>query len=164
VIFMFMVSLFLIGVLITLLCYKQQNTCNERPIVLHIENEQNTPNITEHKNQTHDAYRLATRNTMKQIGLLTAQGDSVTKPVILPLYGRRTYNGSSRWQYWAYSQDYTSWKIPVIYNGRSCSEIETGCDEIFDGDMVTVPSYEGIVFKSTLYKPGGLQYSPDVFQ
>ena len=87
------------------------------------------------------------------MGILTSQNhEHAEKPVILPLYGHHMQGHRSRWRYWAYSQQGTAWKIPVTYERRDCTQGDVGCDEIFDEDLVAVPSYPDIIFKTTLYK------------
>ena len=96
------------------------------------------------------------------MGLLTSvDNERRDQPLILPLYGARMPTHRDRYRYWAYSQQYTSWKIPVKHENRDCSQDEVGCQEIFDGDTVAVPNYDGVVFRATIYRPQGMDYSPD---
>ena len=65
------------------------------------------------------------------------------EPVILPLFGMPTYNGSNKWIYYTQVTDkFNQIKIPVTNKNRVCSS-ESGCDELYDGDIITIPAYNG---------------------
>lgn len=97
----------------------------------------------------------------QQVGILTAQSESSDNPFILPLYGRPTYYGSQQWEYYAASDKFHLWRMPVVSNNKDCS-LQYGCNEIYDGDFVTVPSYEGKSFKVTMYPKNNPRYIPYV--
>jgi hypothetical protein len=97
----------------------------------------------------------------QQVGILTAQSESSDNPFILPLYGRPTYYGSQQWEYYAASDKFHLWRMPVISNSKDCS-LQYGCNEIYDGDFVSVPSYEGKSFKVSLYPKNNPRYIPYV--
>ena len=80
---------------------------------------------------------------------------------ILPLFGRPTYNGSKRWNYYTSSDKFQNFKIPISRNGRKCSD-DTGCDEIMNGEMITIPSYNG-QFKVEIYDYDRPSYIPFVY-
>ena len=80
----------------------------------------------------------------RQIGILSGNNGKV-----LPLYGRRTYNGSNRWNYFTKANDHLSLKIPLEKNGKDCDE-QNGCDELYDDDLLHVPEYN-TDFKIKLY-------------
>ena len=80
---------------------------------------------------------------------------------ILPLFGRPTFNGSKRWNYYTSSDKFQNFKIPVSRNGRKCSD-DTGCDEIMNGEMITIPSYNG-QFKVEIYDYDRPSYIPFVY-
>ena len=65
-----------------------------------------------------------------------------TDSVILPLYGKPTYRGSNKWLYYTETDKLKPVKIPVNYGGKDCTD-DYGCDEIYDGTSVTIPSYNG---------------------
>lgn len=62
--------------------------------------------------------------------------------VILPLYGQPTYPGSNKWNYYTSSDKYHTFKMPITVNGRKCTD-DTGCNEIYNGDTITMPQYNG---------------------
>lgn len=97
----------------------------------------------------------------QQMGILTAQSDSSDNPFILPLYGRPTYYGSQQWEYYAASDKFHLWRMPVISQRKDCS-LQYGCNELYDGDEVGVPSYEGKSFKVSLYPKNNPRYIPYV--
>ena len=80
---------------------------------------------------------IATRGIedYRQIGILSSNNDRV-----LPLYGRRTYNGSNRWNYFTQANDHLALKIPLSSNGRDC-DTNTGCDELYDNDVIHISQY-----------------------
>jgi len=80
---------------------------------------------------------VATRGTedYRQIGILSGNNNKV-----LPLFGRRTYTGSNRWNYFTQANDHLALKIPLAKNGRECDS-NTGCDELYDYDSINVPAY-----------------------
>ena len=77
---------------------------------------------------------------------------------ILPLYGKPTYRGSNRWLYYTETDKYNPIKIPINVNDRDCTD-DTGCDELYNGNEVTIPSYNG-VFKVQIYKFNKPRYIP----
>ena len=81
-----------------------------------------------------------------------------TEPVILPLFGGPTYNGSSKWYYYTSTDKYNQIKLPLSNKNRSCN-VEYGCDELYDGDMVTVPAHNG-EFKVVKYEYDKPRYLP----
>lgn len=81
-----------------------------------------------------------------------------TEAVMLPLYGRPTYNGSNKWMYYISSDKYHSIKMPIQHKNRKCDS-EYGCDEIYDDDTVNVPSYNG-EFKVKIYEYDAPKYIP----
>ena len=77
---------------------------------------------------------------------------------ILPLLGRRTYNRSNKWVYYTATDKYNQVRIPISHNGRDCGG-EYGCDEIMDGDSITIPELNGS-FKAKVYENTSLHYIP----
>jgi len=80
---------------------------------------------------------------------------------ILPLFGRPTYAGSNRWNYYTSSDKFQSVKLPINIDNRKCTD-DLGCDELRDGDMVTIPSYNGR-FKVEIYDFDKPRYIPFVY-
>lgn len=62
--------------------------------------------------------------------------------VIMPLYGRPTYPGSNKWNYYVSSDKYHAVKMPVNIKGKSSDETH-GVDELFDNDNLQLPAYNG---------------------
>ena len=77
---------------------------------------------------------------------------------MLPLYGQPTYNGSSKWMYYISSDKYHSIKMPITHKEKKCDS-EYGCDELYNDDIVDVPSYNG-KFKVNIYEYDKPKYIP----
>tara|TARA_Y100000591_G_scaffold309634_1_gene311142 strand:- start:420 stop:944 length:525 start_codon:yes stop_codon:yes gene_type:complete len=126
--------------------------------------------IFEEPRKTTDGVRvnIATRGPtpkITQIGILskmTHSNDSGPgsdpEAHILPLLGRRTYNRSNKWVYYTATDKYNQVRIPISHNGRDCGG-EYGCDEIMDGDSITIPELNG-TFKAKIYENTSLHYIP----
>ena len=126
--------------------------------------------IFEEPTKTVDGVRvnIATRGPtpeISQLGILSkldntnntgpgSDGDSH----VLPLLGRRTYNRSNKWVYYTATDKYNQVRIPISNNGRDCGG-EYGCDEIMDGNTITIPELNGS-FKAKIYENTSLQYIP----
>ena len=80
---------------------------------------------------------------------------------ILPLFGRPTFPGSKLWNYYTSSDKYQNFKIPITHDGRKCSD-DIGCNEIMNGEMITIPSYNG-KFKVEIYNFDKPRYIPFVY-
>ena len=93
------------------------------------------------------------------IGILT-NTDMKSSPTILQLYGRAMYPGSYRWQYYTNSDNFQSVKVQIIHKGRECMN-DLGCDELYTGDSVRVPSYNK-EFKVELYRLDRPAYIPQL--
>ena len=104
----------------------------------------------------------------QQIGVLhkietsdeTMKVGNNTEPVILPLLGAPTYNGSNKWTYYTATDKYNQIKLPITNNNRKCDS-EYGCDELYDGDNVTIPAYNGS-FEVKIYEFDKPRYLPFV--
>lgn len=95
----------------------------------------------------------------QQVGILTSERkDGMDEPIIVPLFGRPTYRGSQKYQYYGASDKVHMSRIPVIYKGKDCTE-EYGCDEIYEGDRVNVPTYNRD-FAANIYRKDNLRYIP----
>jgi len=107
--------------------------------------------------------------TYQQVGILSK--DEIADPAkipgnnnesnILPLFGRPTYSGSNRWNYYTTSDKFQSVKLPINIEGRKCTD-DLGCDELRDGDMVSIPSYNGR-FRVEIYDFDKPRYIPFVY-
>jgi hypothetical protein len=80
---------------------------------------------------------------------------------ILPLFGRPTYSGSNRWNYYTSSDKFQNYKLPINIDGRSCTD-DTGCNELMNGTMISIPSYNG-KFKVEIYQFDKPSYLPYVY-
>lgn len=83
-----------------------------------------------------------------------------SEPVILPLMGAPTYNGSHKWTYYTATDKYNQIKLPITNKNRQCDS-EYGCDELYDDDEVTIPAYNG-TFKVKKYEFDKPRYLPHV--
>tara|TARA_Y100000590_G_scaffold115255_1_gene131447 strand:- start:350 stop:1003 length:654 start_codon:yes stop_codon:yes gene_type:complete len=94
----------------------------------------------------------------QQVGALTKENAS-GDPTILPLYGKPTYPGSNKWNYYTGTDKFNAVKLPVNNSsGENCQK-EYGCKEIYDGDSVNVPAY-GSNFNTTIYQLDKPRYIP----
>jgi hypothetical protein len=99
----------------------------------------------------------AVDSNYRQLGLLTpVHGKS--KDNILPLMGRPLFTNRDKWQYYSTSNQHNNIKLPLIKNGKSCTN-EYGCDQLFSGDVVHV---EGVneKYKVTMYDNATMRYLP----
>ena len=80
------------------------------------------------------------------------------EPVILPLFGRETYNGSNKWMYYTTTDKNNQVKIPISNKSKECNS-EYGCDELYDGDNISIPAYNG-EFKVNKYQFDKPRYIP----
>jgi hypothetical protein len=81
-----------------------------------------------------------------------------SESVILPLFGQPTYPGSNKWNYYTTSDKFNSFKMPITIDGRKCTD-DTGCTEIYNGDNITLPAYNGN-FKVEIYDFDKPKYIP----
>lgn len=89
----------------------------------------------------------------RQVGYLYSDEN-----VMMPIFGRRLHTGSTRWNYYTKSDNHNySIHIPLHNKGRDCQS-EYGCDELYDGDEISVPEYNDL-FRVKLYK-NQLRYIP----
>ena len=97
----------------------------------------------------------------QQIGALYSQHTNRQGgPRVLPLFGKAIYPGASKWLYYTSTDDYQSVKIPISHNNRRCQG-DFGCQELDDGDLVSVTPYPG-KFKVSLYDLDKPRYLPHV--
>ena len=126
--------------------------------------------IFEEPTKTVDGVRvnIATRGPtpeISQLGILSkldhtsnSGPGSDSEAHILPLLGRKTYNRSNKWVYYTATDKYNQVRIPISHNGRDCGG-EYGCDEIMNGDTITIPELNGS-FKVKIYENTSLHYIP----
>jgi hypothetical protein len=100
--------------------------------------------------------RVPTRGmpeTYQSMGVMTMDDGQ-----ILPIYGRRTASRSDRFQYYTRTDTYNPVQLPLRHKRRDCQD-DIGCEELFDGDSVTVgPTNQ--VGRATIYRFDGPTYVP----
>jgi len=94
----------------------------------------------------------------QQVGVLIEE-NSNSENKLLPLFGEQTYPGSRQWKYYTSSDGYQSVKLPVLHKNRNCQD-SNGCDEIYEGENVSVTGYGSKVFKANVYKLDAPRYIP----
>ena len=102
--------------------------------------------------------RMPTRGlpeTYQSMGVITMEDGGV-----LPLYGRRTASRSDRFQYYTRTDTYNPVQLPLSYKRRDCQD-DVGCDELFDGESITVTptKQKG---RATIYRFDGPTYVPSI--
>jgi hypothetical protein len=97
----------------------------------------------------------AVDTSYRQVGILTPL-NGVNK--ILPLMGRPLFVNRDKWQYYTLSDQNNSIKLPVVKNGKSCTN-EYGCDKLYNGDTIYVEGYNQ-AFKVTSYDTDTIKYLP----
>ena len=149
-----------------------------------IDNLQNRLNINTRKSATErQEHVMETPNTkglpinietrgsggdFQQVGMLykntitddTKAPGNNTENNVLPLYGKPTYRGSNKWLYYTETDKLNPVKIPVNVNSKDCTD-EYGCEELYDGGNVDIPSYNG-AFNVKIYKFNKPRYIPYV--
>lgn len=90
----------------------------------------------------------------QQVGIITG-GDK-----ILPLFGKTTWSGSNKWNYYTSTDSFQSVKIPVLNKKRDCTQ-EFGCDELYDKDRIYIPAYNK-EFEVSIYQLDAPIYIPYV--
>lgn len=81
--------------------------------------------------------------------------------VIIPIYGQPTYPGSNKWNYYVSTDKYHSVKVPFKYNGKQSDDTH-GISELYDGDTVSLPAYNG-TFQVSMYNYDSPRYIPYVY-
>jgi hypothetical protein len=100
--------------------------------------------------------RLPTRGlpeTYQSMGVITMDDGQV-----LPIYGRRTASRSDRFQYYTRTDTYNPVQLPLRHKRRDCQD-DIGCEELFDGDSITVAATNQ-VGRATIYRFDGPTYVP----
>ena len=100
----------------------------------------------------------AVDTSYRQMGILTPVNKKENKEKIIPLMGRPLFTNRDKWQYYTISDQRNSIKLPILYNGKSCTN-EYGCNRLFTGDTVYV---EGInqPYKVNVYENDTIKYLP----
>ena len=95
----------------------------------------------------------------QQMGILT---NTSNPDDVRPLYGRQTYRGSNQWNYYSSLDSNLSTKIPIFKATNKCTD-ERGCQEINDGDNVTIGNISATQYTFTKYSNDSFRYIPDLF-
>lgn len=82
----------------------------------------------------------------QQVGVMRKDGED--EDVMLPVFGRRLQPNRDRWNYYTAGVAGT---LPVRIQNRDCMDQYVGCDELFDGDTVTVDGMKNGVYKVMMY-------------
>jgi len=78
---------------------------------------------------------------------------------VLPLYGRRTFSGSSdRWNMYTRTDTYNPVPVPIRYKNKDCLD-DIGCAEVYSGETVYIDDL-GTSGKVRLFKYDGPKYVP----
>lgn len=100
----------------------------------------------------------------RQIGVLLSiehdQG-ALKRHQILPLLARQVHSRSDRWHYFTLTNGYREIRLSVQNGNKDCLN-EYGCEELHNGDVVTVPQYHNSQFKVSLYEKHGPIYDPTI--
>jgi hypothetical protein len=98
----------------------------------------------------------------QQLGVLTAPGGTETSGsptrTILPLFGRKLITNRDRWNYYTRTDGLNPVQVPLEFKRRKCDE-DTGCDEIMEGDTVSVPVL-GQSYVANVYRYSTPRYLP----
>jgi hypothetical protein len=103
----------------------------------------------------------AVDTSYRQMGILTPisnKNNKDNKDKIIPLMGRPLFTNRDKWQYYTISDQRNSIKLPIVFNGRTCTN-EYGCNRLFTGDKVFI---EGINqhYKVNIYENDTIKYLP----
>ena len=82
------------------------------------------------------------------------------KTVILQLFGKPIYRGSTNWNY--YIMDKNKFKIPLIINNENCDNYQRGCKELQNNDTINIPQYNG-EFSVQILRFDAPKYIPYVY-
>lgn len=98
----------------------------------------------------------------QQIGVLTAPGGTETSGsptrTILPLFGRKLITNRDRWNYYTRTDGLNPVQVPLEFKRRKCDD-DVGCDEIMEGDTVSVPIM-GQSYVANVYRYSVPRYLP----
>ena len=98
------------------------------------------------------------RNQIADDGKVTGNNSDT---VIIPIFGRPLYPGSNKWNYYVTSDKYAMVKMPFTFKGKKTDD-QYGVDELFDGDVITLPEYNG-EFVVKIYQYDKPRYIPFIY-
>jgi hypothetical protein len=100
-------------------------------------------------------------HTRGRPGEYTSIGTLSSEGTVLPLYGRKTYASSERFNYYTTNDSHNKVQIPLEFNGEECMK-ERGCREIMDENTLTIPELGEGTYTTKIYNNSELQYIPIV--
>lgn len=63
---------------------------------------------------------------------------------MFPLYGRASPTNAHRWNYHTVTDRLSNIRLPIqSMDGRDCT-LDMGCNELYEGDQVSVPGFPGV--------------------
>jgi hypothetical protein len=86
----------------------------------------------------------------QQVGILSAN-ETDKEPIVLPLFGKKIYGRSDRWNYYTATDKNNMMRIPVKFENKDCED-EIGCNQIYDKDKLNIDIYQDKSFTATIYK------------
>jgi cell division protein FtsL len=117
----------------------------------------NNPETSETTTPTQPPTSITTEtntiNLSTNVNVNTGNSNSV-----LPLYGRRLWNGSDMWNYYVLNENYNQVRLPLTFNGKDSMD-EYGVKELYDNDTVFVPS-QGKTYTVKIYEKDDYRYIP----
>lgn len=160
------IAILLVLILLVLLYISQKEPKAEAPQrVIVVENTSKTnTNTISHTNTDVPVYpkrapmysNSHTPLDYQQLGILTAD-EQDKDPIILPLFGRKIYGRSDRYQYYTATDKNNMIRLPLAIDNRNCEDT-VGCNEIYSGDKIYIPVYQGRQFTATIYKVDAPRY------
>jgi cell division protein FtsL len=116
-------------------------------------NNPSTPTSAPTQPATNITTETNTINLTTNVNVNTNSNNSV-----LPLYGRRLWNGSDMWNYYVLNENYNQVRLPLTINGKDSMD-EYGVKELYDNDTVFIPS-QGQTYTVKIYETDDYRYIP----
>ena len=92
----------------------------------------------------------------RQVGILTRVDPAIE--MVLPLMGRPLYTNRDKWNFYTLNDKNNMIKLPITNKTQRCTS-EYGCDNLYDGDLVTVEGLNA-EFRVTMYDNQVMRYIP----
>jgi hypothetical protein len=89
----------------------------------------------------------------QQMGILSDPADPEN---IKSLYGRQTYPGSNKYNYFTKKDSHLAPSIPLSFENKDCTK-ENGCKELDNNSQI---SLNNVDYNITLYEPETIRYLP----
>ena len=94
----------------------------------------------------------------QQVGVLYSNDDTNH---VLPLYGRPTYVGSQKWNYYTTTDGFQSIRLGIQQRNHDCLDT-IGCAQLDNGDQLQLPELGDATFKVRMYQTNVPRYLPNV--